>query len=57
MDLRQLEYRDAVGELGSFSAAARRLHVVQPAVSQQIRKLEPEQRAEVAAACANPMPR
>lgn len=42
MNLRQLEYLDAVGELGSFSGAARRLHVVQPAVSQQIRKLEAE---------------
>lgn len=42
MTLRQLEYLDAVAELGSFSAAARRLHVVQPAVSQQLRKLEAE---------------
>lgn len=42
MELRQLRYLDAVGELGSFSAAARRLHVVQPAISQQIRKLESE---------------
>jgi LysR family transcriptional activator of glutamate synthase operon len=42
MNLRQLEYLDAVAEVGSFSAAARRLHVVQPAVSQQVRKLEAE---------------
>jgi DNA-binding transcriptional LysR family regulator len=42
VNLRQLQYLDAVGQLGSFSAAARRLHVVQPAVSQQIRKLEAE---------------
>jgi DNA-binding transcriptional LysR family regulator len=42
MEIRQLRYLDAVGELGSFSAAARRLHVVQPAISQQIRKLEEE---------------
>ena len=42
MNLRQLAYLDAVAGLGSFSAAARRLHVVQPAVSQQVRKLEAE---------------
>ncbi|MGB2711589.1 MAG: LysR family transcriptional regulator [Conexibacter sp.] len=42
MELRQLRYLAAVAELGSFSAAARRLHVVQPAISQQIRKLETE---------------
>jgi DNA-binding transcriptional LysR family regulator len=42
MEIRQLRYLDAVGELGSFSAAARRLHVVQPAISQQVRKLEEE---------------
>lgn len=47
MNLRQLEYLDAVGELGSFSAAARRLHVVQPAVSQQVRKLEAELGADL----------
>ncbi len=47
MNLRQLEYLDAVGELGSFTAAARRLHVVQSAVSQQVRRLEAELGADL----------
>lgn len=42
MDLRHLEYLEAVARTGSFTAAARELHVVQPAVSQQIMRLERE---------------
>jgi DNA-binding transcriptional LysR family regulator len=42
IELRQLRYLLAIAEQGSFSGAARQLHVVQPAVSQQIRKLELE---------------
>jgi LysR family transcriptional regulator, hydrogen peroxide-inducible genes activator len=42
MELRQLEYLIAVVEESSFSAAARRLHVTQPSISEQIRKLERE---------------
>jgi DNA-binding transcriptional LysR family regulator len=42
MSLRQYEYALAVAELGSVTAAAERLHVAQPSVSQQIRALERE---------------
>ncbi|TDR92915.1 LysR family transcriptional regulator [Enterovirga rhinocerotis] len=42
MDLRQIKYFVAVVEEGSITAAARRLNVVQPAVSMQLRKLEEE---------------
>lgn len=42
MELRQLRYYCAVAELLSFSAAARRLKVAQPAVSRQIKALENE---------------
>ncbi len=38
--LRQLRTFEAVDRLGSFSAAARELHVTQPAVSMQVRELE-----------------
>ena len=38
--LRQLRTFACVAQLGSFSAAARALHVTQPAVSMQIRELE-----------------
>ncbi|MFD5574773.1 LysR family transcriptional regulator [Streptomyces cadmiisoli] len=42
MELRQLEVVVAVAEEGGFSAAARRLHVVQSAVSSTVRALERE---------------
>ena len=42
MDLRQMEVVLAVAEEGGFSAAARRLHVVQSAVSGTVRGLERE---------------
>ena len=42
MDLRQMEVVIAVAEEGGFSAAARRLHVVQSAISSTVRALERE---------------
>ncbi|OPG12557.1 LysR family transcriptional regulator [Microbispora sp. GKU 823] len=42
MSLRQFEYALAVAEDGSVTAAAERLHVAQPSMSQQIRSLERE---------------
>jgi LysR family hydrogen peroxide-inducible transcriptional activator len=44
MELRQIEYLVTVVDEGGFSAAARRLGVAQPSVSEQIRKLEEELR-------------
>lgn len=42
MDLRQLRVFTEIASLGSFTRAAERLHVAQPAVSIAIRKLEEE---------------
>lgn len=42
MDVRQLRYFVRIVELGSFSRAAEVLHVAQPALGMQIRKLEDE---------------
>src|SRR5690606_5818853 len=42
MELRQINYFVALYEEGSVTRAARRLNVVQPAVSMQISKLEDE---------------
>ena len=42
MELRQLEYLAAVARHGQFTRASRELNVAQPAVSQQIKKLEGE---------------
>lgn len=42
MELRQLVYLDAVVRYGGFTRAAKRLHVAQPAVSAQVKRLEAE---------------
>ena len=42
MTLQQLEYFLAAAEHGSFSAAAAALHMAQPSLSEQIRRLEAE---------------
>jgi DNA-binding transcriptional LysR family regulator len=42
MNLRQLEYFIAIADHGSFRAAAERVHVAPPSLSQQIRALETE---------------
>lgn len=40
MELRQLRYFTAVAKLGSISQAAQALHIAQPALTRQIKKLE-----------------
>lgn len=42
MELRQLEAFRAIATLGSFSAAANRLHTTQPAISARVKTLEQE---------------
>src|SRR5437763_13409784 len=42
MTLQQLTYFLAAAEIGSFSAAADSLHMAQPSLSEQIRRLEAE---------------
>ena len=42
MELQQLRYFVRVAETGKFTAAARDLHVAQPSISKQVRKLEAE---------------
>ena len=53
MTLRQLEYLVAVVDEGSFGAAAQRLYVSQPTLSQQVRALE----AEIGGALVERLPR
>lgn len=40
IDLKKLRYFTTVAELGSFTKAARQLHIAQPALSRQVRMLE-----------------
>jgi LysR family transcriptional regulator, transcription activator of glutamate synthase operon len=47
MELHQLQYFIAIAEHGHFTRAAASLHVAQPSVSQQIRKLETELGAQL----------
>ena len=42
MTLQQLQYFLAAIEHGSFSAAAEALHLAQPSLSEQVRRLEAE---------------
>src|SRR5882672_7060357 len=42
MELRQLKYLEAVLDTGTFTAAAARCHVAQPALWSQVRALEVE---------------
>ncbi|MGL5393600.1 MAG: LysR family transcriptional regulator, partial [Shewanella sp.] len=40
MDIRQLKHLDALARTGSFTAAAQKLNMAQPALSQSIKRLE-----------------
>ena len=42
MDIRQLRYFSAIAEAGSFTKAAERVRIAQPALGLQIKKLEEE---------------
>lgn len=42
VELRQLKYFEAVARCGGFSRAATKLHIAQPAISSQVRRLERE---------------
>lgn len=42
MDIKQLKYFIAIAEEGSISKAAKRLHMAQPPLSQQLKALEAE---------------
>ena len=47
MQISQIQAFLAVAELGSFTQAAERLHITQPAVSKRIRQLETQVRVEL----------
>ena len=56
MDLKQLQYFLTIVEEGSITAAAARLHVTQPPLSQQLKKLEMCIRDRYWGFVASPMP-
>ena len=47
MELRHLRTLEAIARHGSFTRAAEELHLAQPALSQQVRRLEAELGVEV----------